>query len=354
MTLPSWDSLPIRTKRSRKRLYGVIANEYSLTAWKALPHNVKRSKKHLYNYIASAKNLEEYDELAKNNMRSTRLLYNYIKENASGSKPTLTIKVKDGESNVSGATVTIGATDKTTNGSGECTFSLDYDNYTVEVEKTGFEDYSENIKFRANHKTFTIPLEATLCKVTVTAKDGSDNALNNATVNIKQSSTTVATGKTGTDGKVELTGVRFGTYTLEAESSDKSLSYSGTLTVDGDETETITLTAPAGDTGTVTVTATVDDGETQYPVYEGCMVCLATAPVDWTDPDYTTFVALAQTFDETGTATLTTQDQSRDIPFGTYYLCAEDGETGAQYSGSLTVDGDETVTITLIPTDGGD
>lgn len=250
MTLPSWDSLPIRTKRSRKRLYGVIANEYSLTAWKSLPLNVKRSKKHLYNYIASAKNLEEYDELAKNNMRSTRLLYTYIKENASGSKPTLTIKVKDGESNVSGATVTIGTTEKTTDGSGEATYSLDYDNYTVEVEKTGFEDYTENIKFRANHKTFTIPLTATLCKVTVTTKDGSANALSNATVNIKADTTVVATGKTGTDGKVELTGVRFGTYTLEAESSDKTLSYSGSLTVDGDETATITLTAVEQQGGT--------------------------------------------------------------------------------------------------------
>ena len=114
MTLPNWDSLPIRTKRSRKRLYGVLAAEYSLTAWKSLPYTVKRSKKHLYNYIASVKNLEEYDELAKNNIRSTRKLYTYIKENASGSKPTLTVKVKDGEDNVSGATVTIGTTEKTT------------------------------------------------------------------------------------------------------------------------------------------------------------------------------------------------------------------------------------------------
>ena len=167
MVLPNWDALPVRTKRSRKRLYTLLASELSLTAWKSLPYNVKRSKKHLYNYIASQKNLEEYDELAKNNMRSTRKLYTYIKENASGSKPTLTVKVKDGENNVSGATVTIGTTEKTTDASGETTYSLDYDNYTIEVEATGFEDYSENIKFRANHKTFTIPLEATLCKVTV-------------------------------------------------------------------------------------------------------------------------------------------------------------------------------------------
>lgn len=243
MVLPNWDALPVRTKRSRKRLYALLASEYSLTAWKSLPHNVKRSKKHLYNYIAKAKNLEEYDELAKNNMRSTSKLYTYIKENASGSKPTLTVKVKDGEDNVSGATVTIGTTEKTTDASGETTYSLDYDNYTIEVEATGFEDYSENIKFRANHKTFTIPLEATLCKVTVTAKDGSANKLEDAVVTLSLDATEVASGTTDKDGVCVLEDIRFGTYTLEAVSDDETLAYTGSLTVDDDETATITLTA---------------------------------------------------------------------------------------------------------------
>lgn len=244
MTLPSWDSLPIRTKRSRKRLYGVIANEYSLTAWKSLPLNVKRSKKHLYNYIANAKNLEEYDELAKNNMRSTRLLYNYIKENASGSKPTLKIKVKDGDDNLGGASVTIGSTTETTNASGEASFTLDYDNYTFTVEATGFEDYEESIKFRANHKTFTVPMEATLCKVTVTAKDGSANKLEAAVVTLSLDATEIASGTTDKDGVCVLEGIRFGTYTLEAVSDDETLAYTGSLTVDDDdETATITLTA---------------------------------------------------------------------------------------------------------------
>lgn len=329
MTLPSWDSLPIRTKRSRKRLYGVIANEYSLTAWKSLPHNVKRSKKHLYNYIASAKNLEEYDELAKNNMRSTRLLYTYIKENASGSKPTLTVKVKDGEDNVSGATVTIGTTEKTTDASGETTYSLDYDNYTIEVEATGFEDYSENIKFRANHKTFTIPLEATLCKVTVTAKDGSANKLKEATVTLSKNSTEIASGKTDNDGVCELNDIRFGTYTLAAVSKDETLAYTGSLTVDDDETATITLTA-AVSTGTVTVTCT---GDSPFSIM-GATVTLK--------QDSQT--VKTGTTGEGGVCVL------EDVPYGTYTL--EASNTGVEYSGSLTVDGDEEVTIALIPTGG--
>lgn len=240
MTLPDWANLPIRTKRSRKRLYGVIAAEYSLTSWNSLNLNVKRSKKNLYNYIATQKHLETYDELAKQNIRSTRLLYTYIKTNASGSKPTLTIKVKDGTSNVSGASVTIGSTTQTTNASGEATFSLEFDDYTVSIEKTGFEDYTENIKFRANHKTFTMPLEATLVTVTVTAKNGSNEVLSGATVNIKSGTTVVKTGTTNSSGVCTLSDIRFGTYTLEAEKG--TLEYSGSITVDGDETATITLT----------------------------------------------------------------------------------------------------------------
>ena len=127
--------------------------------------------------------------------------------------------------------------------SGETTYSLDYDNYTIMVEATGFEDYSENIKFRANHKTFTIPLEATLCKVTVTAKDGNSNKLEDAVITLSKNSTTVASGTTDKDGVCVLEDIRFGTYTLAAVSDDETLAYTGSLTVDDDETATITLTA---------------------------------------------------------------------------------------------------------------
>lgn len=272
MTLPSWDSLPIRTKRSRKRLYGVIANEYSLTAWKALPHNVKRSKKHLYNYIANAKNLEEYDELAKNNMRSTRLLYTYIKENASGSKPTLTITVKSGESNVSGASVTIGSTTKSTGNDGKTTFTLDYDNYLVEVEKSGYYDYSENIKFRANHKSFTLNIEAepaTTGTVTVTCQPDS---IATGRVVLSTHNTfdwedmqtefeyTIAYGDFASpstsctlytlDGQGQPVGtsIPFGSYYLYAKGTKngETVQYDGTLTVDGNEEVTITLTEAEG------------------------------------------------------------------------------------------------------------
>ena len=270
MVLPNWDALPVRTKRSRKRLYALLASEYSLTAWKSLPHNVKRSKKHLYNYIASQKNLEEYDELVKNNMRSTRNLYTYIKENASGSKPTLTVKVKSGESNVSGATVTIGTTEKTTDASGETTFTLDYDDYLVEVSKSGYVDYEENIKFRANHKSFTFSIEAepvpptptTEGTVTVTCQDSEQTPLT-AAISLEEGTygepdyKLWGAGIAGDDGTcvlkvpdeqdapTEVTAeIPYGTYILYAMYNDGEvfLSYlDEAFVIDGDETVTITL-----------------------------------------------------------------------------------------------------------------
>ena len=161
MTLPNWDALPVRTKRSRKRLYAVLKGEYnSLSSWKGLNVNVKRSKIHLHNYIATTLNLDKYDELDKEITRSTRKWYNYVKANASGSSPSLTITISDGTNAIAGATVTIGTTEKTSGEDGKATFTgLSYGDYTVEVEKTGYEDAEELVKFRANRKNFTIVIE---------------------------------------------------------------------------------------------------------------------------------------------------------------------------------------------------
>ena len=63
------------------------------------------------------------------------------------------------------------------------------------------------------------------------------------------SSTEIASGKTDNDGVCELKDIRFGTYTLAAVSKDETLAYTGSLTVDDDETATITLTAVENNEG---------------------------------------------------------------------------------------------------------
>lgn len=74
---------------------------------------------------------------------------------------TLTIKVDDGTDAIEGASVVIGETSKTTDSSGECTFTdMPYDDYSAEVSATGYTTKTESIAFRSNHKSFTISLTA--------------------------------------------------------------------------------------------------------------------------------------------------------------------------------------------------
>ena len=259
MTLPNWKALPVRTKRSRKRLHNVIATEFSLDNWTELPNPIKRSKRKLFNYYAEELHLEEFKELLKQDVRSTREYYIYLKENANpSSAPTLTITVKSGESNVSGASVTIGETTKSTGDDGKTTFTLDYDDYLVEVEKSGYLDYEENIKFRANHKSFTLNIEAepaTTGTVTITVLDNSDDSpIENAVIELSDDNTgtnVIASGITDENGETVLltdsqdpnsTDIPFGNYYIYTAPNGYT-EYNEAFTVDGDEEVTIKLTA---------------------------------------------------------------------------------------------------------------
>ena len=105
---------------------------------------------------------------------------------------------------------------------------------------------------------------------------------------------------------------------------------------------------PTG-TGTVTVTCVE---ENQDPVIN-VNVFLCDSNQMPTHQDDSNLVAIGYTGAD-GTATLTLWDKEThqptevtDIPFDDYYLFASDEDQLYTYSGALTVDGDETVTITL-------
>lgn len=161
MTLPDWKAIPVRTKRSRKRLHNLIANEFSLDSWIQLPLSIKRSKRHLYDFYASELHLEEFNELKKRNIRGAKVYYEYLKENADPSDaPTLTIVVVDEDDDpLEDATVTIGEDSETTDKDGEATFSLDYDDYIANIALTDYVTQEVSLKFRSNKKTFKIILE---------------------------------------------------------------------------------------------------------------------------------------------------------------------------------------------------
>jgi len=242
MTLPDWDALPVRTKRSRKRLYAVIKGEYaSLTAWKSLNINVKRSKIHLHNYMATVLNLDTYEELDKQVTRSTRLWYKYIKANASGSSPTLTITVTDGTDPISSASVKIGSTTQTTNGEGKTTFSgLTYGDYAVKVTKANYYDLDDTVRFRANHKNFTLALD-TLPTLTVTVTDDGETP-------------TTINGATVTIDDVDKTTNASGEATFKLDYGD----YEASVSADGYDTKTADIEFSATKTGaTVKLTETV-------------------------------------------------------------------------------------------------
>ena len=159
MSLVNWSELPVRTKRSRKRLYSVLAEEFGLESWIGLDINVKRSKIHLYSYIASELGLVGFDELPVECRRSTRLLYLFIQENASGgSSPVLTVTVSDGTDIITGASVTIDEDTVLTGDDGTASFELEYGDYSCTVTCNGYEDTTETLSFRSNHKNFTITL----------------------------------------------------------------------------------------------------------------------------------------------------------------------------------------------------
>jgi len=316
MVLPNWDALPVRTKRSRKRLYAVLKSEYaSLTAWKSLNINVKRSKIHLHNYIASVLNLDSYEELDKQVCRSTRLWYNYIKANASGDSPTLTITVTDGDDPISSASVKIGSTTQTTNGEGKATFSgLTYGDYAVKVTKANYYDLDDTVRFRANHKNFTLAL-TTLPTLTVTVTDDGETP-------------TAISGATVTIDDVDKTTNASGEATFKLDYGDYEASVSAT----GYTTKTADIEFSATKTGaTVKLTAAV---VTTYTFNLFIML-------GQTEPSATgTMEATTSTFSGYNAFTILTCTDPEIEDIGTYYVedtASADGTT--KYQAYIDSDG---------------
>lgn len=74
---------------------------------------------------------------------------------------TLTVTVDDGENAISGATITIGTDEQTTDENGVATFEdMPYDDYSAEISATGYTTKTETLAFRSNHKSFTVTLVA--------------------------------------------------------------------------------------------------------------------------------------------------------------------------------------------------
>ena len=154
---------------------------------------------------------------------------------------------------------------------------------------------------------------------------------------------------TGADGKATFENTEYGDYTVTIEANGYTTKTENIAFRSNHKNFTIAL-EQSGGTGTVTVT-TVDSE--QNPLRDSGVV-LSTEPIDFSIQDDTGFVAYGLTGGD-GTVTLTLWDitthqptQDTDVPYGTYYFGGFNGESSVKtYTGTLVVDGDETVTITL-------
>ena len=178
--------------------------------------------------------------------------------------------------------------------------------------------------------------------------DSESNPIESATVTIgEDSETTDATGKAE----------------FELEYGD----YSATISADGYVTATESLAFRSNHknfsvtlvsaTGTVTVTCK----DSEELAVENATVFLTTETITIDSPPSSDIILGGGVTGADGTITLKTldgqqwSDTDADIPFGTYYLSgvSVDDETIASLNETFTVDGDETVTITLTPINNG-
>lgn len=280
---------------------------------------------------------------------------------------TLTVTVTDGDNPIENATVTIGSDSETTDATGVVEFDLEYGDYTATVEADGYTTATEELAFRSNHKNFTVTLESavTTGTVTVTCQDSESNPVNEAICMVSTTETPtsaddyIGMGISGSDGVAIIyefdkqtyrptevvAQIPYGDYYLLGNASDThgNISYTGALTVDGNEEITITLES-AVTTGTVTVTCEIPSGSPTTNV----TFVIGTEPMSQMPSDPTKMVGIYNgNYTEPFVVNYYAdgQVQGTDIPFGSYYTYAQCSTL--KYSGELTIDGDEQITVTF-------
>lgn len=149
-------------------------------------------------------------------------------------KTDATVTASDGTNAISGATITIGSTSKTTGEDGKATFTaMEYGTYTVTASKEGYAEATGTLTVDATHNTLTITMEV-VDTITITVNDGT-NAIEGASVVIGE--TTKTTDNSGEctfpnmtyddySATVTATGYTSKTETLQFRSNHKSFTIS--------------------------------------------------------------------------------------------------------------------------------
>ena len=128
----------------------------------------------------------------------------------------ITVNVSDGTNAISGATVTIGDDEETTDENGDAEFESVYEgSQTVTVTKTGYADKTSTINVDETHTSFTITLEP-VDTITITVDDGDDTPTAIEGASVKIGSTTKTTDS---NGQCTFTNMTYQDYSAEASAT---------------------------------------------------------------------------------------------------------------------------------------
>ena len=204
----------------------------ALKKWHELPVSLRRSEAKRWDYLVDELSSGDATPEPEQQQEETPVTRD------------ISITVDDGTDPIQGASVVIGETTKTTDSSGECSFTgLTDGEKSVTVSADGYTEKTETITVSSEGLSFTISLEAEVEEtpvtrdISITVDDGTD-AVEGATVAIGD-----ITGTTGSAGGCTLQGVADGEQTISVTVTGFD-DYSGTITVSENDTSfTISLTA---------------------------------------------------------------------------------------------------------------
>ena len=124
--------------------------------------------------------------------------------------------MSDGTNPISGATVTIGDDEETTDEDGEATFESVYEgSQTITVSKTGYADKTSTVTVDDSHTSFEIELEV-VDTITITVDDGDDTPTAIEGASVKIGSTTKTTDS---NGQCTFTGMTYQDYSAEVSAT---------------------------------------------------------------------------------------------------------------------------------------
>ena len=159
----------------------------------------------------------------------------------------ITFVVSDGENPISGVSVTIGETTKTTDSDGEVEFTLDDyetdpDTYTATISKTHYVTQTKTFEVTKDEE-FDITLAKTIYTISCTVNDG-ESPVQGAVVTFTDStdsSIVYTSGASGSAGGCTVKPVA-GTYVVTAECEGyQDYTHGSNVTVSADSTLTISL-----------------------------------------------------------------------------------------------------------------